>query len=177
MNQSDDERKTSGLEIVWPGLTDPDYMSALADAAAGMTPNNISCIVRYAVHEGPSMIWMGDLETDFMEKLQDKVTLPETDILFAPHHGRDSGKVPRKWLEDMNPGLVVIGEAPSEYLNYYFGYNVMTQNSCGDILFDCVEHKARIYVGVRAYSTGSNYLDDEGLDHNHGLYYLGSLPC
>ena len=177
MNQSDDDRKTSGIEILWPIVSDTDYKSALVDAASGMTPNNISCVVRYALNEGPSMIWMGDLETDFMEKIQDKVDLPETDILFAPHHGRDSGKVPNKWLEDVNPGLIVIGEAPSEYLNYYSGYNVVTQNSCGDILFDCVERKARIYVGDRAYSTGSDFLDDEGLDHEHGLYYLGTLPC
>lgn len=177
MNQSNEERGSSGINVLWPMLDNAEFKSALADAAAGMTPNNISCIVRYSVEDGASMIWMGDLETDFMEKIQDEIELPETDILFAPHHGRDSGKVPKKWLEDMNPGLIVIGEAPSEYLNYYDGYNIITQNSCGDVLFDCVDHKAHIYVRDHSYSTGSEFLDDEDLDHEHGLYYLGTLPC
>jgi hypothetical protein len=64
---------------------------------------------------------MGDLETDFMEKLEKKVSMPKIDVLFAPPRSRDSGKVPPKWLSQMDPGLIVIGEAPAEYLNYYTG--------------------------------------------------------
>lgn len=128
MNEPSEERDSSGISILWPILNNADFKSALADAAAGETPNNISCIVRYSIKDSGSMIWMGDLETDFMEKIQEEITLPETDVLFAPHHGRASGKVPTKWLEQMNPGLIIIGEAPSEYLHYYDGYNVITQN-------------------------------------------------
>lgn len=174
MNDSDDERRTSGLSILWPVTSDPDYKSALADAAAGMTPNNISIILQYRVEDGPTMLWMGDLETDFMEKLEGKVDIPEVDILFAPHHGRDSGKVPKAWLDKMNPALIIIGEAPSEHLHYYGGYNIMTQNSCGDLLFETDTHKVHIYVGDNAYSV--DFLDDEGIDHSHGLYYVGTLP-
>ncbi|MCW3843528.1 MBL fold metallo-hydrolase [Micromonospora yasonensis] len=175
MNQHSAERGSAGLSVLWPETSDPDFNSALADAAAGMSPNNISCILQYTVNDGPRMLWMGDLETDFMEKIEAKVTLPKVDILFAPHHGRTSGKVPRAWLEQMDPGLVVIGEAPSEYLHYYDGYNSITQNSCGDILFETDTNKVHIYVGDNAYSV--NFLDDESLDHSDGLYYIGTLEC
>ncbi|WP_063049973.1 MBL fold metallo-hydrolase [Nocardia arthritidis] len=175
MNDGDDERGSAGLSVLWPVTSDPDFKSALADAAAGMSPNNISCILQYSVENGPLMLWMGDLETDFMEKIEDKVAMPKVDVLFAPHHGRTSGKVPRVWLEKMEPGLIVIGEAPSEYLHYYDGYNTMTQNSCGDILFETGTEKAHIYVSDNAYNV--DFLDDEGRDRSHGLYYIGTLPC
>lgn len=173
MNQSDEERGSAGINILWPVTSDPDFKSALKDAAEGMTPNNISCIVKYRLVDGATMLWMGDLETDFMEKIEDKVDIPEVDILFAPHHGRDSGKVPGAWLERMDPSLIVIGEAPSEYLNYYAGYDIVTQNSAGDLLFDCQKGKTHIYAGDNAYQV--DFLTDEGLDHSHGLYYIGTL--
>ncbi|MGI5322045.1 ComEC/Rec2 family competence protein [Actinomadura nitritigenes] len=175
MNETSDERGSAGLSVLWPITSDPDFKSALDDAAAGMSPNNISCILQYSVNDGPRMLWMGDLETDFMEKIEDKVNIPKVDILFAPHHGRTSGKVPKGWLEKMDPGLVVIGEAPSEYLHYYAGYNTMTQNSCGDILFETDTNKVHIYVNDDAYSV--EFLDDEGRDHSGGLYYIGTLSC
>jgi beta-lactamase superfamily II metal-dependent hydrolase len=173
MNESSDERGSAGLSVLWPRVDDADYQSALNDATQGLTPNNISCIVKYALNDGATMLWMGDLETDFMEKIEKKVDIPKVDILFAPHHGRDSGKVPHAWLQAMNPGLIVIGEAPSEYLNYYQGYDTITQNSTGDMLFDCVTNKVHIYVADHNYVAPC--LDDEGKDHKNGLYYIGTL--
>ena len=67
---------------------------------------------------------MGDLETDFMEKIEHEVEWPEVDILFAPHHGRDTGRVPQSILSRINPSIIVIGEAPTEHLNYYSGYKI-----------------------------------------------------
>ena len=60
-------------------------------------------------------------------------------VLFAPHHGRDSGHVPAELLKELQPQLIIIGEAPSKNLNYYQGYNTITQNTAGDILFDAVD--------------------------------------
>ena len=173
MNKSSDERGNAGIDILWPIVDDDDYQSALNDAAQGLTPNNISCIIKYSLNGGVTMLWMGDLETDFMEKIEEKVDILKVDILFAPHHGRDSGKVPHAWLRAMNPGLIVIGEAPSEYLNYYQGYDTITQNSTGDMLFDCVTDKVHIYVANHTYV--ATCLDDEGKDYKNGLYYLGTL--
>jgi len=56
------------------------------------------------------------------------VTLSKGNILFAPHHGRDSGKIPKSMLDKLKPDIIIIGEAPSANLNYYQGYNTITQN-------------------------------------------------
>lgn len=173
MNQGNEERDSAGISILWPITDNADYQSALADAACGLSPNNISCIIKYSLKGSVTMLWMGDLETDFMEKIEGKISIPKVDILFAPHHGRDSGKVPNSWLKAMDPGLIIIGEAPSEHLNYYQGYDTITQNSTGDILFDCAAKKVHIYVSDHNYS--ATCLADEGKDHKDGLYYIGTL--
>lgn len=176
MNQASDERGSSGINILWPDTANEDYKNALAEAAAGLSPNNISCIVTYSLNDGVKMMWMGDLETDFMEKIQGEITLPKIDVLFAPHHGRESGTVPSKWLSQLDPGLIVIGEAPSNHINYYNGYNTITQNSTGDILFDCIKGKTNIYVADHTYSVDFLHIES-GLDHHDGLYYIGTLKC
>jgi hypothetical protein len=175
MNENDDERGSAGINVLWPIADNEHHLGALADAAAGLPPNNISCIVKYSLNDGVTAMWMGDLETDYMEKIQDLFGLPSVDILFAPHHGRISGKVPKKWLKEMDPGLIIVGQAPSEYLDYYQGYDVLTQNSSGDLLFDCTTGKAHVYAANHTYV--ANCLDQEGLDHSHGLYYVGTLQC
>lgn len=175
MNLDGEGRGSSGINVLWPITTNEHHLGALADAAAGLPPNNISCIVKYSLNDGVTAMWMGDLETDFMEKIQDLFELPSVDILFAPHHGRTSGKVPGKWLGEMDPGLIIVGEAPSEYLDYYQGYDILTQNSSGDLLFECTAGKAHVYAADHTYV--ANCLDDEGLDHSHGLYYVGTLQC
>lgn len=172
MNQSNDDRDSSGINILWPVVSNPDYKAALADAKEGESPNNISCIATYSLLNGVTMMWMGDLETDFMEKIEDAVKIKAADILFAPHHGRESGKVPSAWLAAINPKIVVLGEAPSENLNYYAGYNTITQNSAGDITFTCDEGKTHIYVSNEKYSV--NFLDDENMSNTYGTY-IGTL--
>src|SRR4051812_46491694 len=47
MNESSDERTSSGLNVLWPILGNEHHAGALADAAEGMTPNNISCVLTY----------------------------------------------------------------------------------------------------------------------------------
>ncbi|MEV0357682.1 MBL fold metallo-hydrolase [Nocardia sp. NPDC050697] len=175
MNKSSEERKESGLQILWPDTANNEYMVALAGAENGDSPNNISCILQHTVIDGPRTLWMGDLETDFMESIEDSVDIPKVDVLFAPHHGRKSGRVPKAWLDKMEPGLIVVGEAPSEHLHYYRDYNTLTQNSCGDIQFVTDTRKVHIYVADHAYDV--NFLEDEGRDICDGLYYLGTLPC
>lgn len=45
-----------------------------------------------------------------------------------------------------DPHIIVIGEAPSKYLNYYSDYNTIKQNSAGDIIFDCCGSKVHMEV-------------------------------
>ena len=172
MNQTDEERETSGIQILWPDTNTDLHQQALQDAKDGISWNNICPIFSYSLNEGATMLWMGDLETGFMEEIKDSIVLPAVDILFAPHHGRDSGKVPSNWLEEMNPGMIVIGEAPSKHLNYYAGYNTVTQNSAGDITFECVTGKIHTYVSNWTYSV--DFLEDDGQGYTHGNY-IGTL--
>lgn len=172
MNQDSEERGSAGINILWPDTSNADFKAALAQAKESGSPNNVSAIIRYRLNGGVTALWLGDLETDFMEAIEDHVDLDAIDILFAPHHGRESGKVPTTWLERLTPKLVVIGEAPSDLLNYYSGYNTLTQNSAGDITFDCVSGKVHVYVSSKSYIV--DFLDDEGQTNALGSY-IGTL--
>jgi beta-lactamase superfamily II metal-dependent hydrolase len=171
MNQSDETRGASGLSVQWPDLDNQSFKDALQAAKDGESPNNISPVFTYSVENGVTMMWMGDLETEFMEAIADDISLPRAHILFAPHHGRDSGKVPQALLDAINPLIIVIGEAPSEHLNYYPGYNTITQNSAGDITFECDGKKVHIFVASEDYSV--DFLDDE--DRTGTDNYIGTL--
>lgn len=152
MNISDDKRDDAGIQILWPDTNNLHFKEALEISKNGGSPNNISPIILLNAH-GFKFMWMGDLERDFMKKIIEEVELQKINVLFAPHHGRDSGKVPKEWLEILKPELIVIGEAPSEYLNYYKGYDTITQNSAGDITFEVDENGINIYVSNYNYST------------------------
>lgn len=172
LNKSTKLRGQSGIEILWPDASNQRFKDALTRAAQGESPNNISPIIKYSLKQGVTAIWMGDLETDFMEAIQNNIILPSTDLLFAPHHGRKSGRVPKLWLEQMNPKIVIVGEAPSSDLDYYRGYNTITQNTAGDIVFECSPGVVHVYVSSRTYSV--RFLENHGLPQRDG-HYLGSL--
>ena len=153
LNIGDSERSCAGISILWPDIENKIFANTLSDIENGtnQSPNNISPIIKYSAKDSASFLWMGDVESDFMESLKEdwlKLDL-ESDILFAPHHGRNSGKIPEEILKHINPKIIVIGEAPSEKLNYYGGYNTITQNTAKDIWFDCN------YNSVDVYATGS----------------------
>lgn len=170
MNQSNNERGGAGIQILWPNVNNTDFKAALTATMNGDSPNNISPIIMYCVGE-ISFLWMGDLETGFMELIKDDVDWPDIDILFAPHHGRDSGKIPMDILNAIDPSIIIIGEAPSRNLNYYGPYNTITQNSAGDIAFECVENTVHIYVGSENYSV--TFLENYGATTYKN--YIGTL--
>ncbi len=171
MNQGSEERGSSGINILWPITSSKHFKEALEDADNGKSPNNISPVTTYSLNDGVNMAWFGDLETDFMERIKDEIAWPDVDILFAPHHGRDSGKISKSILEKMDPKLVVIGEAPSKNLNYYADYNTITQNSAGSIYFECVANWVHIYVDSSTY--GVDFL--ENMAASTYTNYIGSL--
>lgn len=171
LNQTCEKRGSAGINILWPVIDNNNYKEALKIAEEGGSPNNISAIIKYSLENGVSVLWMGDLETDFMESIKDKIKLPKINILIAPHHGRDTGKIPENWLNEMDPEIIVIGEAPSEDLNYYGGYNTITQNSAGDITFECIKNKVHIFVSNYDYDV--DFLDDENRTGDD--YYIGTL--
>lgn len=137
MNESSPEIKQAGINILWPETKNQHYKDALKHAEETGEPNNISPIIEYSLKGGVTALWMGDLETEMMERIKDDVKFPKVDILFASHHGRKSGTIISDWLKEMEPKIIVIGEAPSGHLNYYPDYETITQNKAKDITFHC----------------------------------------
>ncbi len=173
MNQSGDGRDGAGIHARWPIVTNAEFKAALQTARDGCSANNISPVVRYAIKDGASFLWMGDLETDFMELISDDFTPDAAHMLFAPHHGRSSGRVPSKWLDAIAPKIIVVGEAPSDDLEYYHGHNTITQNCAGDIVFENLDGKTRVFVSESEYS--ADFLTfEENVADTHG-YYIGTL--
>ena len=172
MNLTDEERGSAGINCLWPVIENSDYKDALKTAKDGGSPNNISPILTYATGK-IKFIWFGDIETDFLEKVKNNIDFSKVTILFAPHHGRDSGKIPEDILKKLDPKIVIIGEAPSEDLNYYKNYNKITQNSAGDIVFETKDDKINIFVGNENYSV--DYLKHENCTDDFGCHYIGTL--
>ncbi len=174
LNESNDDRKSAGIRIQWPIRSSEAFKTALKKAKDGGSPNNISPVFRYARANGAKVMWMGDLETSFMEEISDDFTPGRAHVLFAPHHGRKSGRVPTAWLKAIQPTIIVVGEAPSSDLTYYGSYETITQNSAGDIVFECLKGKTRVYVSKPGYSV--DFLTSEpGVGDNHGGYYIGTF--
>lgn len=160
MNEGDDVRGSSGINILWPDTSNQHFKDALSNCEAGDSYNNTSAVIRYKLNGGATVMWLGDLETQFMEDIADSITLEKTTIVFASHHGRASGKIPNSWLEKLDPQIIVIGEAPSRHLHYYTGYKTITQNMAGDITMDLVGDRVHFYVSSETYY--HNGLTDEG---------------
>lgn len=175
MNKNDQEKNygSSGINILWPIVNNEDYEDALSEAHEGKSPNNISPIIKYSLIDGVTVLWFGDLENTFMEKIKETIDLPKADIIFAPHHGRKSGKIPTEWMDSIQPSIVIIGEAPSDKINYLSGYNTITQNSAGDIIFDCQTNIVHIYVSNAKYSV--DFLENKNKPNRYGATYIGSL--
>lgn len=170
MNKTNGERGSSGIEILWPVLDNSDFKDVLASVQDGGSPNNLSTIIKYSLNGGVTILWLGDLETDFMQTIDDEIELPSVDIVFAAHHGRS--RMPAKWMRQMDPQVVVLGEAPPEYLEYYSGRDHIRQNATGDITFECLDGVTHIYVESDSYV--ADFLEDEGMPDTYGVY-LGSL--
>lgn len=172
MNEDDEIDKfgSSGINFIWPDIDNADYKKELDLAAQGKLFNNLSPIFTYSLRNGATAMWMGDIEAEFIEKIKNDINWPSIDILFAPHHGRKSGQVPSDVLKKLNPFVIVIGEAPSEYLTYYSGYNTITQNSAGDILFECIPEKVNSYTS-KSYTADYLYYDK----NINNSAYIGSF--
>lgn len=175
MNINGDNRGSSGINFLWPITSNESYIDALDKVKRGESYNNLSPIFTYSLNGGITAMWMGDIENNFMEKVKDDIDWVEVDVLFAPHHGRESGKVPSDVLEKINPKIIIIGEAPSEHLNYYNGYNTLTQNSTGNIAFKNEQSKTEIYVENGDYPYDKSFLKNEGICDCKLGAYIGTL--
>lgn len=174
-NQENKERGSSRIEFLWPDINNNDFKDVLEKVKNGEQCNNISPVFTYSAKDGVVAMWMGDLEHDFLEKIKDEIEWPEIDILFAPHHGRKTGKVSEEVLKKLNPKIIIIGEAPSEHLNYYCGYNTITQNTAGDVVFDCNKDFVDVYITNENYSYDTSFLKNRYKTDCYLGCYLGTF--
>ena len=175
MNQGDDIRGSSGINIKWPDTTNTDFLNALQDAKNGLSPNNICPIITYSLNNNINVYWFGDLETDYINNIKDKINWTEADVVFASHHGRSSGRIPNEILEKIKPKVVIIGEAPSENLDYYTGYETITQNTAENIVIICEDNTSDFYVSNSNYRTPPANLKMIYGKYFEGYTYIGSL--
>lgn len=168
MNQSDDTKESSEVFILWPDINNESFKEELEKLENGEkdSANNISPIIEYSLNEGVTTLWFGDMESDFLEKIKDKIDFPKADVIFAPHHGRNSGKIPKDILDEIEPKIIIIGEAKSEYLNYYNDFDTITQNTTKNIVLDCASGKIDVYT--------ENKFDNEFLEYEDNKTKLSS---
>lgn len=183
MNKSNEERKCSGINILWPDTTNKAYTEILEQVKDWNNVNNLSPIISYSIANSATFLWFGDMETNFMEQIAKEVKFDEATVLFAPHHGRKSGRVIDEWLAQIKPRIIVIGSAPCEHLDYYDecneinhydGYCTITQNRAGDIAFETDDDWLHIFVSNRNYEPTFRVFDMRKPDA-HGCHYIGSI--
>lgn len=117
-----------------------------------------------------------------MENFEDEVK--DTDILFAPHHGRDSN---RKWdfLKVVNPKVILFGNAKSGHLaynNYNTGVRI-TNNQAGYVVINITDELLEFYVKHKDFAEHFTNNKKRGRDWGTRYvkefdgYYLGALEA
>lgn len=148
LNDSDDKNGSSGINFQWPDVENESFVDALEKVSEGKKINNICPIFTYSIKGGATYMWMGDLETEMQQAYFEEYngSIPKIDILFQPHHGRKSGAVPQELLDALNPKLIIIGNAPSEHIEYGDSHQTITQNTSGDILLENEDNFVHVYT-------------------------------
>ena len=148
LNETKDGKGSSGIHFLWPDLENEKFKEALELVSMGEKINNICPIFTYRLEDGPTYMWMGDLETEMQQAYYDeyKNDIPQVDILFQPHHGRKSSALPNALLEALNPKLIIIGNAPSEHIEYGDSRQTITQNTAGEIFLENDGREVHVYT-------------------------------
>lgn len=169
---------SAGVDFLWPEVDNPEFLKAVETVKNGGKTNNICPIITYHINKGAKFLWMGDLETGMQKEFykQHKGEIGKVNVLFAPHHGRESGQVPDDFLTELNPDIVVIGNAPVDDLKssytYYGTERTITQNSSRDIMFDCHGNQVDIYTGFDCDNLPAVLKNDKTITDNQ---YRGTL--
>lgn len=180
LNDRDANHGSSGICFQWPILDNEFFKAALTKVKKGEEVNNICPVFTYSINQGPTYMWMGDLETEMQEAYYNscKDRIPKVDILFQPHHGRTSGAVPKDLLNALDPQIIVIGNAPSNHISYGDSRKTITQNSAGDLTFVNEGSYIHIYSQNRVDNLPDNLeiINDKYLYYRPmSMYYCGSL--
>lgn len=89
-----------------------------------------------------------------------KKDLEKIDVLFAPHHGRDSDR-DYTFLETLKPRVTLFGNASSEHLAYdKYPKPKITNNQAGYVVLDIKETEITFYV--KNYEFAKDYKHKKG---------------
>lgn len=171
---------SANIDYYWPDPDDTEFKKAVEAVKNGGKANDICPIITYHTNNGARFLWMGDLESGMQEEYHKhhKGEIGKVNVLFAPHHGRESGQVPKDFLNELNPDIVVIGNAPVDDLKssykYYGSERTITQNSSKDILFECHDKQIDIYTGEACDNMPVVLKNDETItgEHYRGTLYI-----
>jgi competence protein ComEC len=114
--------------------------------------NDSSYVILYTPKKANGQRWKflfaGDSEDNSWEYIlsNHKEAVSNVDVLFAPHHGRDSGRS-YEFLKTVNPKVTLFGNASSKHLAYNCYKPLrLTNNQAGYIILDISEDKFVVYV-------------------------------
>ncbi|MGI6491375.1 MAG: ComEC/Rec2 family competence protein [Pelotomaculum sp.] len=126
--------------------------------------NDCSYVLLYKTADR-KIVFGGDSHDKTWEHILDKHkdSVKDVDVLFAPHHGRDSGRS-YEFLDVLKPKITYFGNAKSENLAYKAWYNrgleYITNNQANCIITD-IGASINIYVTyetfARAYNSNTFY--------------------
>ncbi len=101
-----------------------------------------------------------------LEKYKEDVQ--EVDVLFAPHHGRDSNRS-YEFLKTLEPKLTLFGNASSSHLAYN-SYNKtrITNNQAGYVILDITEDRLLVLVKNKVFA--DNFRNKDGRKWGEATY-------
>lgn len=141
--------------------------------------NCASYVLLYCTH-GYKILFGGDADKTTMGYILKNYSeeVSNIDVLIAPHHGRSYNQ-DFMYLKQMNPKLVLIGDAPSQYLNYLQSYNHLTTNQGGNILIETAPHRLNVYIDNATFAVALAHKNNMPVmathPNNKGLYLYQQL--
>ena len=114
--------------------------------------NDASYVILYEVRRNNDGVWKllfcGDSDNHSWEHILAKHSsdITNVDVLFAPHHGRDSGRS-YEFLKTVNPKVTLFGNASSKHLAYDCYKPIrITNNQAGFVIIDITQAGMSFYV-------------------------------
>lgn len=128
------------------------------------------------------ILFAGDTHDDSWDYILEKhkADVSDVDILFAPHHGRDS-KRNYDFLNVLNPKVTLFGNASSEHLAYSkYPQTRITNNQAGYVILDVSKDKIDVYV--KNYEFAKDFCAKKGvgqplLNNKFNAYQIGYISA
>jgi competence protein ComEC len=104
----------------------------------------------------------------------------DIDVLFAPHHGRDSNRN-YDFLKTLKPQITLLGNASSQHLAYdQYPETRITNNQAGHVILDVDQSRLKVLVKNQEFANDfcNNPKRNAGtplFDPRHAAYLLGHL--